>query len=79
MIEPFSEKPHLQDRPDDWIDASDEEIVDALMNRQPFVDPRFMAYIQRSRPHCLRRSILLHEQMGGYVSPIARRWLRENT
>lgn len=67
---------HLQERPDEWASATDEEWVAALLDRQPFVDPRFMNYAQGHRPHCLRRSLLLHQDMGGYLGAPARRWLK---
>jgi hypothetical protein len=67
---------HLQERPDDWLDATDQEWVDALLDRPPFIDPLFMAHAQRARPHCLRRALLLHRDTGGYLGAPARRWLK---
>lgn len=67
---------HLQERRADWHDATDAEHLDALTDRQPFICPMWMAYLQRTRPHVLRRSILLHEDMGGFVGAPGRRFLR---
>lgn len=67
---------HLQDRPNDWPTATDEEWTKALMKVPAFIDPFFMAYAQRHRPHCLRRAILLHQDLGGFVGRPAQRWLR---
>jgi hypothetical protein len=74
--QPTEQVKHLQDRPHDWADATDEEIVDALLNRVEFVCLRWMAFVERERPHCLRRSLLLFEDLGGYLAAPARRWLR---
>lgn len=76
MQEPLNERPHLQNRRDDWEEATDAEVLDALLNRPPYGhDPLFFNWIRNHRPHCLRRSLLLHEQMGGYLGAPALRFL----
>ncbi len=67
---------HLQDRRDDWADATDQEWTDALLNTPALIDPFFMNYAKRSRPHCLRRALLLHADMGGILGAPAIRWLK---
>lgn len=67
---------HLQDRRDDWADATDQEVTEALLDMPTLICPFFMAYVQSSRPQSLRRSLLLHEDMGGYIGAPARRWLK---
>lgn len=67
---------HLQDRRDDWESATDEEVIDALLDRPAYGhDPRFFNFMRRTRPHCLRQSLLLHEAMGGYLGVPALRFL----
>lgn len=75
MADEMTERPHLQDRRDDWADASDEEWVLALLNPPALICPFFMAYAQRCRSHCLRKALLLHEQCGGFPGRPARRFL----
>jgi hypothetical protein len=67
--------PHLQDRRDDWADATDDEWADALLDMPALIDPLFMAYAKRHRPEALRRALLLHESLGGYLGTPARAWL----
>lgn len=67
---------HLQERPDDWLTATDEEWTAALLDHPTLIDPRFMAHAERCRPHCLRRALLLHADTGGYLGAPARRWLK---
>lgn len=67
---------HLQERREDWTDATDEEYVDALLHRAKFLDPFFHNYVVRTRPHCLRRALLLHADLGGYLGAPALRFLR---
>ena len=66
---------HLQVRRKDWADASDDEFVEALLSMPPLIDPFFMAYVKNHRPHCLRRALVLHADLGGYLGAPARRWL----
>lgn len=66
----------LIDRPDDWRSATDTEICEELSRPKKFVDPAFINYVLHFRPNCMRRYLILHEQMGGYVGAPARRWLR---
>jgi len=75
MSEPIEEREHLMHRPLDWEAASDAEWLDALSRTPRPVDPTFMAHAQNQRPHVLRQSLVLFEQMGGFLGLPARRWL----
>ena len=75
MREPLNEKPHLQDRRDDWADASDEDWIDALLHPPTLICPFWLNYARQHRPHCLRRSLLLHESLGGWLGPPALKFL----
>ncbi len=74
--EPIQEREHLMSRPLDWEAAEDAEVLDALCSISGMVCPFFMAYVKNHRPHVLRQYLVLHEAMGGYVGPPARRFLR---
>jgi len=67
---------HLQNRPNDWASATDDEWTAALLDTPPLICPFFMSYAQNHRPQCLRRALLLHKDTGGYLGAPARRWLK---
>lgn len=69
-------RPHLQARRDDWETATEEELVDALLDRPAFIDPGWMNWLERNRPQALRRYLGLHRDLGGYIGPPAHRFLR---
>lgn len=58
---------HIQNRPDDWTTATDEEHIAGLLEPKRFVDPFWMAYLKTSRPHCLTTYLNIHEARGGVV------------
>jgi hypothetical protein len=80
MTERDDERLPLSQRPDDWHTATDEEIITALGTRDArgFVDPRWINYVEQHRPAAMCRYLSLHELMGGYVGPPARRFLRRH-
>lgn len=67
----------LQDSPLDWESATDEECIQALFNPPEFVDPRWMSYLERERPHVVTQYLQMWQAQGSYMSPIARRRLRK--
>jgi hypothetical protein len=67
---------HLQERREDWESATDEEIVDAILRRPKLLDPFFHNWVVRARPHCMRRALLLHADLGGHLGAPALRFLR---
>jgi hypothetical protein len=67
---------HLQHRPEDWATATDEQWIDALLDWQSPVDPRWMRFAEQRRPDCLRRALSMHAQINGPLGVPARRWLR---
>jgi hypothetical protein len=66
----------LPDRPQDWDEASEEEIVSTLLEQTCFVDPRWLSWVRQKRPAALRRALLLHADLGGYLGPLAIRFLK---
>jgi hypothetical protein len=66
---------HLQERRDDWETATDQEWAEALLSPPALICPFFMAFARNRRPEALRRSLLLHRDLGGYLGPPARRFL----
>ncbi len=74
--EPIQEREHLMNRPLDWEAATDAQWLDALCTAPRPVCPRFLNFAEHHRPHVLRQYLVLHEAMGGYVGPPARRFLR---
>ena len=69
---------HLQNRPDDWPSATDEEIIHALFHpTDAFVNPRWMNYLERDRPQALTTYLRLLAAGGGRLGPPARRFLGE--
>lgn len=68
---------HLQDQPDLWESATDEQLIEAVFKPPPgFVNPTWMAFLQRERPKALATYLRMFHAQGGYQSPIARRFLR---
>jgi hypothetical protein len=70
-------KPHLQERRDDWESALETEIVDALLDPQPFVCPFFISWARTHRPNAVARYLKLHADLGGYLGLPARRWMKQ--
>ncbi len=68
---------HLQDRPDDWATASQEETIQALFQAPRFINPFWMAFLRRERPGVLAKQLKLHAAGGGHLGQPARRLLAE--
>lgn len=71
----MSNSSHLQDHPDRWAAATDEEHVQALFNPAQFVNPCWMSYLKRERPAALATYLRLFAADGGRLGPPARRFL----
>lgn len=69
---------HIQDLGlSDWQQASDEEHIQGLFQRPEFINPRWMAYLERERPNIMTKFLQMWQAQGGYMSPIAHRRLRK--
>jgi hypothetical protein len=48
------------------------------ISKEGFIDPLLMAWFQNNRPDIIRNDLLLRKQTGAYISPIAKRFLKNS-
>ena len=66
---------HLQDQPDRWAVAADEQHIEALFNSPRFVNPCWMNYLKRKRPAALATYLRLFAADGGRLGQKSQRFL----
>ena len=65
----------LQNQPEQWAEATDEQIIHALLQPVRFVNPCWMAWLRRERPAALASYLRLFAAGGGHLGRPAQRFL----
>lgn len=63
--------------PQEWQAATDEQHIKHLFEIKKMVDPRYINYLERERPHVVTQYLRLWQAQGSYMSPIAKRRLEQ--
>lgn len=70
---------HIQDNRSIWESASDEQHLQGLLNRgKAIINPTWMNYLKRNRPHLIGQYLNLYQQGGGYLGKPARDYLKRH-